>query len=149
MIINMDVYKDGQWFTLKNNHQRGLNGYRKTGICHGSLICTCAECLKLATGNIVNTIDFRRRGGEMFECSSFGYLASHIFCGCIKVIEYDKESQVLTYYHQGTHCCTLKPNVCERHKVLDRLPLLLTCTSKAQRCQKNCMQYYMGNGDID
>ena len=33
------------------------------------------------------------------------------FCGCVKVTEYDKENNILTVYHQGTHSCTPKPDI--------------------------------------
>ena len=56
---------------------------------------------------------------------------------------------MLTYYHEGTHICNLKPNVAERRKALERMPLPLTGTSKPLQYQKDSIQFHMDNGNIE
>ena len=145
----ISTYRDGRWFKLKNSDRKGLNGYRKTGTCQGSLICARPDCPKLTAENIVNTIDFKRIGDNMFACNCCGFLVHRVYCGCIKVVEYDKTTGILTYKHQGDHFCTLKPNVSERRKVLSEMPLPLTGTCTALNYQKQCMRYYLDNEDLD
>ena len=142
-------YKDGRNFVLKNSNRVGLNGYRKVGNCQGSLICTRTDCPKLTTEGSVNTIDFKRIGNKTFVCNSCGHLVNRVYCGCIKIVEFDKDTSALTYFHQGNHLCHLKPNVVERRRVLDNLPLPLTGSSKAKKYTQDCFTYYMENDDID
>ena len=61
----------------------------------------------------MNTIDFQRVNKELYVCGSCGLAAERIYCGCIKCVEFDKDTQVLTYWHQGDHICVVKPNVKE------------------------------------
>ena len=142
-------YKDGRNFILKNSNRVGLNGYRKVGNCQGSLICTRTDCPKLTTEGSVNTIDFKRIGNNTFVCNSCGHLVNRVYCGCIKIVEFDKDRGTLTYLHQGNHLCHLKPNLVERRKVLDDLPLPLTGSSKAKKYTQDCFTYYMENDDFD
>ena len=142
-------YQDGRWFVLKDSTRKGLNGYRKTGPCHGSLICTRPDCSKLATDDVVNTIDFKRKGNDIWECGSCGWNVQRIYCGCRKVVEYDIDKELLTYQHEGMHICALKPNVKERRKALDTLPIPLSGTSKPLQYMKDCMQFHLDSGNID
>ena len=112
-------YQDSHWFVLKDSKRHDLNGIHKTGRCQGSLICVRPDCPKLTTEDVVNMIDFKRQGNNMYVCTSCGYLVSAIYCGCRKVVEYNRDHKVLTYYHEGTHICNLKPNVAERRKALE------------------------------
>ena len=68
----IEKYADGQWFVLHNSLNQGLNGHRKTGLCVGSLICEHADCSKLAMDGVVNTIDFKYKGKDLWECGSCG-----------------------------------------------------------------------------
>ena len=145
----MKKYADGRWFTLKNSTRVGLNGFRKVGSCQGSFICIKPDCPKLTTENSVNTIDFKCVGSKAFECSSCGYLAKKVYCGCIKVVEFDKDRGTLKYYHQGLHICHLRPNVIERRKVLADLPLPITGSSKAKKYMQECFVYHIENDDVD
>ena len=89
--------------------------------------------------NSVNTIDFKCVGSKAFECSSCGYLVKKVYCGCIKVVEFDKDRGTLKYYHQGLHICHLWPNVIEQRKVLADLPLPITGSSKAKNTCKSAL----------
>ena len=86
---------DCWWFVLRNSLNQGLNGHRKTGLCVGSLICERLDCMKLATDGVVNTIDFKHKSEDLWECGSCGYSVKKIFCGCRKTIEYDQDKKLL------------------------------------------------------
>ena len=78
----IEKYADGRLFVLCNSSIQGLNGHRKMGLCAGSLICECADCSKLATDGVINTIDFKCKGEDLWQCGSCGYSVKKIFCGC-------------------------------------------------------------------
>ena len=145
----IEQYADGWWFVLHNSSQQGLNGHRKMGLCLGSLICEHPDCSKLATDGVVNTIDFKCKGEDLWECRSCGYSVKKIFCGCQKTIEYHRDKKLLIYQHEGTHICSVKLNVKVHHKALDTLPLPLSGTSKPLQYMKDCMQFHIDNGNIN
>ena len=119
----IDKYQDGHWFTLRNSSRNDLNGNRSTGKCQGSYICKNPERSKLQCADTVNTIDFKHEGEGLRTCGSCGQLVKRTYCGAIKVIEYNKSTGYLTYWHQGFHICTLKPNIKSRCNALDNMPL--------------------------
>ena len=96
---------DGRWFHLKNSGKVGLNGIRKVGSCHGSLICTYENCPKLTTENVYNKIDFKHEGQKQYTCGVCSYYAQRVYCGCFKVVEYDQDKGEVTVTHQGEHNC--------------------------------------------
>ena len=145
----MRKYRDGRWFVLKAGSRLGLNGYRKVGTCQGSLICTYDDCTKLTTEGVRNTYDFNRVGAhKLFKCSSCGHLAERAYCGCIKVVEYDRDRQTLRYEHQGTHICLLKPNVQERRRALESLPIPMSGSTKAKTFMQDCVRHMFENGQV-
>ena len=129
----IEKYKDGCWFVLKNGLRIGLNGIRKTGACRGTLICLQEDSTKLTSEGVINIIDFKRLGSNIFECSSCGLPAVQIHCGCIKVVEFNHDRGMLQYQHQGEHNCTLKVNVAEKRKVLDELPIPMSGSAKVKK----------------
>ena len=103
----------------------------------------------MATDGVVNTIDFRKKGDNIWECGPCGYNVKVTYCGCRKEIEYDIDRQLLIYKHQGKHICSVKPNVKERRKALDTLPIPLSGTAKPLQYMKDCMQFHLDNGNIE
>ena len=74
-------------------------------------------------------MDCKCEGEGIRAYGSCGWLVRHTYCGAIKVIEYNKMTGYLTYWHQGFHICTLKPNIHMRRTALDNMPLPLTAAS--------------------
>ena len=101
---------DGRWFQLKNSGKVGLNGIRKVGSCHSSLICTCENCPKVTTENLYNKIYFKCEGQKQYICGVCGYYAERVYCGCFKVVEFDWDKGEVTVTHEGEHNCHPKPN---------------------------------------
>ena len=145
----INKYEDGRWFYLRNSTHDGLLGKRRIGKCLGSFICKRGDCPKLTTEDIVNTIDFRRVSKNFYVCACCGYKAEREYCGCIKAVEIDNTTQTLTYWHQGTHICQLKPNVRERRKALDSLPIPINGYTKPTKYMKECMRHYIDREDYD
>ena len=56
---------------------------------------------------------------------------------------------MLIYQHEGTHICSIKPNVKVHCRVLDTLPLPLSGSSKPLQYMKDCMQFHIDNGNIN
>ena len=105
-----DKQLDGcHWKFTKSSH-KGLDGVTKFGTCQGYFICKNNKCTKYTTEQVQNTIDFQR-DFKGHTCRSCGFYTHREFCGCVKVTEYDKENNILTVYHQGTHSCTPKPDI--------------------------------------
>ena len=144
-----DKYRDGRSFRLKNGSRKGFNGIRKTGCCQGSHICEEKNCPKLTSEGIVNTSAFVRIGNNLRECGSCGHIAQQHYCGAIKVIEFDQKTGKLRCYHQGEHICTVKPNVVERKKVLETLPIPISGSTKAKKFMYDCFIYYVENNEIN
>ena len=142
-------YEDGRWLNLSTSSRCSLRGFRKTGKCLGSFICCRPDCPKLTTEDVVNTVDFHRSSKDVYVCGSCGYVATRIYCGCVKVVEFNKNTEFLTYYHQGDHICAVKPNVKERRKALDTLPLPLTGFTKPVKYMKDIIYHHIDNEDYD
>ena len=93
-----------------------FNGPRKFRVCNGSYICENPECTKVTTKGVQNLIEFKQEKGGGYTCKCCGYYVHKRYCGCLKVIEYDKDAGLLTIYHQGKHICTAKPDVISKKK---------------------------------
>ena len=145
----IDKYRDGRWFVMKDSTRKGLNGIRKTGRCRGSLICLRDDCPKLTTEGVINTIDFKRIGNNIFTCSSCGYPGDRIYCGAFKVVEFDRDRGTMRCEHQGSHKCHLKPNVQARRKFLDELPLPISSTTKVKKHMQDCFRICLENKEVD
>ena len=145
----IEKYEDGRWFYLRNSTHDGLLGKRRTGKCQGSFICKRGDCPKLTAEDIVNTIDFWCVSKNLYVCACCGYRAHRDYCGCIKAIEFDHTTQTLTYWHQGTHICQVKPNIRERQKALENLPIPINGYTKPTKYMKGCMRHYIDREDYD
>ena len=51
----VDKAKDGHWYKLNSSSRKGLNGFRKTGTCQGSMLCQNIGCPKLQSEGVINS----------------------------------------------------------------------------------------------
>ena len=81
-------------------------------------------CSKLQSEGICNTSSsgFYAEDG-MYVCRSCGDYAVEIFCGCVKVTEYDYDTNELTIWYQGDHICVPKPDIMTKRNFFETLPL--------------------------
>ena len=145
----IEKYEDGRWFHLKNSTHDGLLGKRRTGKCQGSFMCKRGDCPKLTAEDTVNKIDFRRVSTNMYVCACCGFRVQRDYCGAVKAVEFDRTTETLTYWHQGTHICQVKPNIRERRKALANLPIPINGYTKPTKYMKECMRHYIDRDDYD
>ena len=145
----IEKYEDGRWFHLKNSTHDGLLGKRRTGKCQGSFMCKRGDCPKLTAEDTVNKIDFRRVSTNMYVCACCGFRVHRDYCGAVKAVEFDRTTETLTYWHQGTHICQVKPNIRERRKALANLPIPINGYTKPTKYMKECMRHYIDKDDYD
>ena len=86
---------------------------------------------------------------NVYACACCGYKAERKYCGCVKTIEFDRRTQTLTYGHQGTHICQVKPNIREHQRALDNLPIPINGYTKPMKYMKECMKHYIDKEDYD
>ena len=136
--------KDGRWYKMNSVSRKGLNGTRKVGSCQGSRICHNVDCLKLQSEGIcnINPKDFTFENGA-YICRSCGYYAVQIFCGCHKVTEFDKEKNELDVWYEGSHNCTLKPDVINKHNYFETLPLRRDLWLTPTELRNDCVHFFM------
>ena len=106
----IDKQRDGRWWKMSESGRVDLNGRRKTGTCQGSFICNNKNCTKVTTESVINTIDFKQERGGGYSCNSCGYYAIRQACGRKRAVELDKDTGLMTLWHEGTHTCKAKPN---------------------------------------
>ena len=64
----------------------------------------------MTTENVYNKIDFKREREKQYTCGVCSYYTQRIYCGCFKVVEFDRDKGVVTVTHEGEHNCHPKPN---------------------------------------
>ena len=90
---------DLRYFRMYSLRRKGLIGTRKVGRCIGKLYCPFDNChFKLSTGRKRNTSDLQNVDGHEI-CCSCGQVANREWSGGTKMIDYCRESEILTIYH--------------------------------------------------
>ena len=85
----------------------------------------------------------------MHVCRSCGYYAVQIFCGCVKVTEYNYDTNELTVWYEGDHICTLKPDIMTKRNFFESLPLSRKHTANTTRkFEMIACAFYVGQGKI-
>ena len=143
----MDRSKDGRWWKINTSTRKGLNGVRQIRHCKGSIICANRQCSKLLSEGVVNTNEFSQEG-RLFVCNCCESFVAHTWCGCLRITEYDRDTQKLTYYHQGKHICSLKPNVKGNVDYLRNLPIDPQSQKTPTKLKEDIIMYYLANNDI-
>ena len=96
--------KDGHWFEMHTSSRKGLDGRRKSGVCIGSFMCESKSCPKLLTEGIPNTNKFTK-DSNIDVCKSCGCFVPHAPCGVLKLVEYDRDTKMMTVIYEGEHNC--------------------------------------------
>ena len=143
----VDRAKDGRWWVINTSSWKGLNGFRRTGYCKGSLLCENVNCSKLLSEGVVNMNEFLHEKG-LHTCKSCGCFAVEKACGCLRTLEYDKDTGCLTYMHQGTHCCTLKPDTYRKINYIRDLPINADLRGTNTEVKYDLIMYYLANNQI-
>ena len=107
-------------------------------------------CTKYTTENVCNEIDVQKDFNG-HTCRSSSFYVHRELCGCVKVTEFDRETNVLTVYHQGTHTCDPKPNVEEhinkaKEENMENVPLSIALRNTLNEFQTDLIGYYIATG---
>ena len=100
-----DETKDGRWWKVSDSSHSGLNGERKFLICTGSYVCNNSTCSKLTSEGVKNRNHFIQAKGGGYTCHSCGYYVQNEYCGAMKILEFDIDTNYITAYHYGNHIC--------------------------------------------
>ena len=141
-----DQVLDGRWFKYSESSRAGFRGRRKFGRCMGSRACRNLACPKLTAEGVVNTMHFRMdriTGRPICKiCEDFGV---EVYCGCIKVLEFDPVTGEITIYHQGNHICRLKEDT-KKKSLYIRNHLGIAQDRNPDRMRTSMMSFYLSKG---
>ena len=101
---------DGRYWattTGKNKKLRGI-GVRKVSRCKGDLVCRNKKCMMYLAHNISNTLNFEAMVDE-YRCKHCDQFTKRSWCGAQKAVEYNRNTETMTIWHQGLHKCRLRP----------------------------------------
>ena len=110
MDFRWDEIKDGRWWKVSDSSRSGLNGERKFLTCTGSYVCNNCTCSKLTSEGVKNRNHFIQAKGRGYTCHSCGYYVQKEYCGAMKILEFDIDTNYITAYHYGNHICWPKQN---------------------------------------
>ena len=138
----MSDCSDGRYFKFSDSCRVNFNGIRKFGRCRGSKACKNERCPKVMSEGIVNCSEFMLDAFKKPQCRLCEEYAAEVWCGCIKVIEYDQKVKEATIWHQGEHICVLKGNMKKKKKFLaDHLSL--TTRKNTVGMRNDIVMYYL------
>ena len=140
--------RDVRWFQLKNSGKVGLNGIPKVRSCIGFLICKYENCPKITTENVYNKTNFKWEGDRQYTCGVCGYYAEKVYCGCFKIVEFDRDKEEVTVMHKGDHNCHPIPNFRAKQELMDEQAILASSFGSALETKKVWMSYHIQCGDI-
>ena len=134
----IDKTKDGHWYKMNTSSNNALNGFRKTVVCSGSILCQNIGCSKLQTEGVLNSnpSDFTHQFG-CHVCKCCGFFTVEINCGCKKEAEYNLDTKEVTVCYEGEHNCTPKPDVKAKINFFENLPLQSSLCLTA--CDTSCL----------
>ena len=91
-----DETKDGRWWKVSDSSRSGLNGERKFLTCTGSYVCNNSTCSKLTSEGVKNHNHFIQAKGGGYTCHSCGYYVQKEYCGAMKILEFDIDTNYIT-----------------------------------------------------
>ena len=143
----IDKSKDGCWFEMHTSSCKGLDGRRKSGVCIGSLMCENKSCPKLLTEGIPNTNEFTK-DSNVDVCKSCGYFVPCAPCGVLKLVEYDRDTKMMTVIYEGEHNCRPKPNLKKKFDILKDITKDTTCVRTPADARRQVIKKLLAEGKI-
>ena len=146
--------KDGHYWNTNWSGRQELNGLRRLCKCHGSLKCTNDKCPTFQIHQTANRRSFTLIGGTSYKCKICGQLAEREWCGAKRAIEYNRDTKILTVWHEGKHNCVLKCSSVSKEQKEAKKDLLKTVLRIFPRLPKTKLidvgvQYYIQRGYPD
>ena len=143
----IDKLKDECWFKMHTSSCKGLDGQRKSGVCIGSLMCENKSCPKLLTEGIPNTNEFTK-DSNVDVCKSCSYFVPRAPCGVLKLVEYDRDTKMMTVIYEGEHNCRPKPNLKKKFDILKDITKDTTCVRTPADVRWQVIKKLLAQGKI-
>ena len=132
-------HEDGHYWASTLGKNQDLKGTRKYSKCIGALQCQNKICIMYCCHALSNTKSFQKLGEDCL-CRSYHQFVSRTWCGVRKIIEYNRQTETLTIWHQGKHRCQVKSGhktVEQKQKGKEMLVYIMKQYSKASCKEKN------------
>ena len=98
-------HEDGHYWASTSGKNKDLQGTRKCSKCIRPLQCQNKRCHCHA---LSNTKSFQKMD-EDYLCRSCHQFVSRTWCSVRKIMEYNRQTETLTIWHQGKQRCQIKP----------------------------------------
>ena len=108
-------HEDGRYWASTSGKNKDLQGTRKCSKCIGPFQCQNKRCVMYRCHALSNKKSFQKMGEDDL-CRSCHQFVSRTWCGVRKIMEYNRQTETLTIWHQGKHRCQVKPG----HKTLQQ-----------------------------
>ena len=108
-------HEDGHYWVSTSGKNKDLKGTRKCLKCIGALQCQNKRCVMYRCHALSNIKSFQKIGEDYF-CRSCHQFMSRPWCDARKIMEYNRETETLTIWHQRKHRCQVKPG----HKTVEQ-----------------------------
>ena len=108
-------HEDGHYWASTSGKNKDLKGTRRCSKCIGPLQCQNKRCIMYHCHALSNTKSFKNLG-EDYLCRSCNQFIARTWCGVRKIMEYNRETETLTIWHQGKHRCQVRPG----HKTVEQ-----------------------------
>ena len=108
-------HEDGRYWKTTSGKNKDLKGTRRCAKCIGPLQCQNKRCVMYRCHAQSNIKSFKKMGDD-YLCRSCLQFVSRTWCGARKIIEYNRERETLSIWHQGKHRCKVRPG----HKTVEQ-----------------------------
>ena len=108
-------HEDGHYWASTSGKNKDLKSTRKCSKCIGPLQCQNKRCVMYHCHALSNTKSFKKLG-EDYLCRSCNQFVGTTWCCARKLMEYNREMETLTIWHQGKHRCQVRPS----HKTVEQ-----------------------------
>ena len=121
MVIKCDKYtckeklSDGRHWQVSWGKNQRLDGERHVSKCQGLVVCRNDKCPMWQVHNIANEAAFAWGTLEgSYQCSKCLQYSERQWCGTLRASEWNRDTMLLTIWHQGKHICLLKKPLVEK-----------------------------------
>ena len=148
-----DKLKDGRHWLVNWGKNWQLNGERRVAKCQGSIVCTNDKCPMFQVHNVANEADFARGMLEgSYQCSKCFQYSEQQWCGALRASEWDRETGIMTIWHQGKHIYLMKKPPIEKDdaaKMITMLKHIMRLNPYATKTQIMNLgsHYHLSRGD--
>ena len=81
-------------------------------------------------------------------CKSCGYFVPRAPCGALKLVEYDRDTKVMTVIYEGEHNCRPKPNLKKKFDISKDITKDTTCVKTPADARRQVIKKLLSQGKI-